>query len=231
MSGVVLNTRAAEQASELSRLLREAGFSVVEAPSIAIVPAWDPSDLQQARDALRSGAYNWIVLASPNAGRELVNELSTTNVVCGSSTARALGLDRVAVALDRFSARAALSAIRWQSGDRVLIPRAAEGRDELIDGLRLRGIEVDAPPAYRTIAVAEARERLNQGGIDVVTLCSPSAVRSVATAVPVNCRVVCLGETTATAAREMGVYPDAVASQTSMPALVAAVVAALEVHA
>jgi len=36
----VLNTRPREQAAELSRLLSQAGFDVVEAPAIVIVPAW-----------------------------------------------------------------------------------------------------------------------------------------------------------------------------------------------
>lgn len=217
---VVLNTRPAEQAAELSQLLRAAGLSVAQAPAIAVVAAWDPGQLEEARRALRSGAYTWVVLASPNAGRELLNDLlANAQIVCGTSTARTLGLDRVAVALDRFSASAALGAVTWRPGERVLIPRAAEGRDELVDGLRSLGLEVDAPIAYRTIAVDAARQRLNHGGIDVVTLCSPSAVRSVAAAIPSDCRVVCLGQTTAAAARELGVRVDAVAEQTSMRAL------------
>jgi uroporphyrinogen III methyltransferase / synthase len=226
----VLNTRPVEQAGELSRLLREAGFTVVEAPAIAVVAAWAPADLQRARQGLRSGEYAWVVLASANAGRELLDDLSNARIVCGRSTARALGLDRASIALQRFSAAAALSAVAWRTGDRVLIPRADEGRDELIDGLRALHVEVDAPVAYRTVAVDAAARRLNQGGIDAVTLCSPSAVRSVAGAIPPGCRVVCLGDTTAAAARELGLRPDAVAQQTSMPALVDAVVAGVGVH-
>jgi uroporphyrinogen-III synthase len=93
--------------------------------------------------------------------------------------------------------------------------------------LRAIGAEVDAPLAYRTIAVNDAAERIRQGGLDVVTLCSPSAVRSVAASLDSKSVVVCLGETTAATARQLGLRVDAVASSTSMASLVEAVAAAL----
>jgi uroporphyrinogen III methyltransferase/synthase len=151
--------------------------------------------------------------------------------VCGSSTAHALGLTPV-LQLDRFSATAALEALRplIQSGQRVLVPRAAQGRDELIDGLRAIGIEVIAPVAYNTSFVAASAERLREGGVDVVTVCSPSAVRSLASAVDAGSVLVCLGETTAGAARLAGLRIDAVAQRTTMAALVEAVKVALAGH-
>jgi uroporphyrinogen-III synthase len=216
---VVLNTRPAEQAAELTSLLRAAGFDVAEAPSIAIVPA----DVDPIREALCSGIYAWAVLPSQNAGRALVSELSRVKVVCGTSTARALGLQS-AISLDRFSAVAALAALtpHIRQGDRVLAPHAAEGRDELVDGLRALGANVDTPIVYRTVFIDDAAQRLRAGGVDVVTVCSPSAVRSIAPAIN-NEMVVCLGETTAGAARELGLRPAAVAEHTSMAALVEAV--------
>ena len=221
---LVLNTRPLEQASELTSLLRGAGFSVVEAPAIAIEPAWDTAELQRVVEALRSGRYAWIVLPSPNAGRALAHELTPARLVCGTSTARALSLSS-AIALHRFSAAAALAALstRLRRGDRVLVPRAAEGRDELIEGLQALGAEVDAPIAYRTVCVEDAANRLRAGGIDIVTVCSPSAARCIAAAVR-NELVVCLGETTASGAREVGLRPTAVAERTSMASLVEAVV-------
>jgi uroporphyrinogen-III synthase len=227
-SPVVLNTRPREQAGELSRLLVDAGLTVVEAPAIASVPSWEPSELESVRRGLRGGAYAWVALASKNGARGLEPELRTVRVVCGASTATALGLS-AEIALERFSAAAALEAIqsRLAPGDRVLVPRAAEGRDELIDGLRTMGVLVDAPLAYRTVPLEDASARLRAGGIDVLTLCSPSAVQSVTAAVPAGTLVACLGETTADAARASGLSVDAVALHTNMPALVAAVQAAL----
>jgi uroporphyrinogen-III synthase len=227
----VLNTRPLEQAAELSRLLSEAGFEVVEAPAIQIVPTWDVAELETVQADLISGAFDWVVLASQNAGHGLEEQLRGTSVVCGTSTARALGLTPK-IQLDKFSATAALEALRplVRPGQRVLVPRAAEGRDELLDGLHALGVEVAAPVAYNTAFVAASAQRLRDGGVDVVTVCSPSAVRSLAQAVDAGLIVVCLGETTAEAARLAGLRVDAVAQRTTMGALVEAVRVALAAH-
>jgi uroporphyrinogen-III synthase len=220
----VLNTRPREQASELSALLRGAGFSVVEAPAIATESAWDPAELARVRASLASGDFDCVVLPSANAGRSLVGDLAGVRVVCGTATARALGLE-AGETLERFSASAALGYLRphVRPGQRVLAPRAAEGRDELILGLGSLGLQVTAPVAYRTLAVQDAANRLAEGGIDLVVLCSPSAVASVAAALPSGILVACLGQTTADAARAAGLRIDAVATETSMPSLVGAI--------
>jgi uroporphyrinogen-III synthase len=116
-------------------------------------------------------------------------------------------------------------------GQRVLVPHAADGRDELVDGLRAFGADVHALVAYRSAAVPDAAARLVDGGIDAVTVCSPSAVASLLPALSVQQPVlVCLGETTADAARQAGLRVDGVAEQTTMAALVRAVAAALDAH-
>jgi uroporphyrinogen-III synthase len=222
----VLNTRASEQAAELTSLLREAHFEVVEAPAIAIESAWDASELEAVRRRLLNGDYAWVVLPSQNAAQALLAELraSGARIVCGKATEFACRLN-ASVALERFSAAAALSALRshLEKGQRVLMPRAAEGRDELLEGFAALGLAVDAPVAYRTVSVADAAARLESGGVDVVALCSPSAVASIAAALPSAVLVVCLGQTTADAARRAGMRVDGIARQTSMPALVQAI--------
>jgi uroporphyrinogen-III synthase len=227
---LVLNTRPRDQAEELSRQLRAAGFESVEAPAIATISAWYAPELDQVRRSMDAGLYDWIVLPSQNAGRDLLQQLRTAQarLVCGTSTAIALGLDGVALTLDRFSAAAAVDALRGHivPNARVLVPHAAEGRDELVEGLRLLGANVHAPIAYRTVSVPDALLRLREGGIEVVTLCSPSAVQSITNGVRDQI-VVCLGETTATAARAAGMRVDGVATQTSIAALVDAVSTAL----
>ena len=220
---VVLNTRPREQAAELTRLLRQAEFDVIEAPAIAIVPGWEPSELERTRRELAVGAFAWVVLPSQNAARGLEADLRSTHVraVCGAATARALALEPVFL-LERFNAAAAIEALRPRvaPGQRVLVPRAAEGRDELVNGLRSLGADVYAPVVYRTIAADDAALRLRNGGIDVVTVCSPSAARSIGAALPAATLVVCLGETTAEAARTLGWRVSGVADDTTMPALV-----------
>lgn len=227
---VVLNTRPRDQTAQLSRLLTEAGFESVEAPAIEVVPAWSFAELENARRQLRAGAFDWVVLPSQNAGDFLRHDLSTVRVLCGAATAQALKLTSARV-LVRFSAAAALAALKpvLKPAQRVLVPHAAEGRDELVDGLKALGADVQALVAYRSEAVPDAATRLTEGGIDVVTVCSPSAVSSLLPALSAHQPLlVCLGETTADAARQAGLRVDGVAEQTTMAALVQAVRAAFD---
>src|SRR5438552_5746477 len=60
----VVVTRAREQASELKRLLEEAGASVVQFPTIEIVPPPSWESLDRVIDAL--GDYQWLVFTSTN---------------------------------------------------------------------------------------------------------------------------------------------------------------------
>jgi uroporphyrinogen-III synthase len=235
----VLNTRPRDQAAELSGLLAAAGFEVVEAPAIKTVPAWDPAELEQVRGDLASHAYTWVVLPSQNAGRLLQGDLGRVRVVCGAATAQALGVSPKLM-LDRFSASAALECMRplVRPGQPILVPRAAEGREDLTEGLVALGAAVHAPIAYRTVAVepallADAAARLRDGTVNVVTACSPSAIQALLAAVNPEwlsmTKLICLGETTAQAARQAGLSVDGVARSTTMPALVEAVLAATKI--
>jgi uroporphyrinogen-III synthase len=229
---LVLNTRPAEQASELTRLLEAAGFGVIEAPAIAIVPAWDALAIESVRREIQHGAFDWIVLTSQNATHGLESDLRAAGarVVCGAATAHSLSLHEARV-VERFSAAAALQFLRQLVGPgrRALVPRAAEGREELVDGLRALGVDVVAPVAYRTVPVRAAADRLRQGGIAVVVLCSPSAASSVIDVLPVETLVVCLGQTTAAAVRSRGRAVNAVATRTTMAAVVEATGAVMRV--
>jgi uroporphyrinogen-III synthase len=230
---VILNTRPREQAAELSTLLREAGYEPLEAPAIEIRPAWDPFEFESARRDLGAGVFDWVVLASQNAGSLLEAELRANHVVCGAATARALDVTSE-FALRRFSAAAALAVLapRIRPGQQVLVPRAAAGRDELIDGLRALGANVSAPVAYRTVAVASPilepiASLLRADAIAATTVCSPSAVASLLNALGpdalAQAPLVCLGDTTAEAARQAHLQVDAVALKTTMESLVLAV--------
>jgi uroporphyrinogen-III synthase len=239
MSLLVLNTRPREQAAELSDLLREAGFDPLEVPAIETVAAWRADELRAVQAQLRRGDYAWAVFASRNAVRFFVEglvsvggssaDLAATRLLVGPGTAealRAVGLAPARV-LERFSAATALASLADAAG-RVLVPRPAEGRVELIEGLA----EVDAPVCYRTQSVpAESltplRDRLSE--LKAATFASPSAVKSVVEglarlgAALDRVPVVCLGTTTAEAARQAGLSVARVAERTDLPSLVQAV--------
>jgi uroporphyrinogen-III synthase len=251
----VLNTRARHQAQPLSDLLIEAGFQPIEVPTLELAPIWDSQAMARVLNALQEGQYRWVVVSSPNAAAYLLQALTavapgfdpvaafaTTRVLCGSGTAAWLAEHGIVAArvLARFSAQAAREALADESGP-VLVPRAREGREELVDGLRQRQVAVDAPVLYCTRAVPPeqlmpAVEALQTGTLDAVTFASPSAVASLleglASLAPDAVSrlralpAVCLGETTAEAARRLGCTLVIVARETSLPALVQAVQAA-----
>ncbi len=97
----------------------------------------------------------------------------------------------------------------------------------MIHGLGALGAFVASPVCYRTTPAVFTE----LPPCDVVTLCSPSAVRAVTAVNLGRARIVCLGETTAEAARMAGLRVDTIAAETNMPSLVAAVLETLEVPA
>jgi uroporphyrinogen-III synthase/uroporphyrinogen III methyltransferase/synthase len=123
-------------------------------------------------------------------------------------------------------------------GRRVLLPRPAEGRPELLEGLTAAGAEVLVVEAYRTLPAPAERLRvlagwIERGEVDAVTFASPSAVRAVAVALgreaPLLSRALlaAIGPTTAAALREAGLPAGIVAGRPTGAELADAVAAAL----
>jgi uroporphyrinogen-III synthase/uroporphyrinogen III methyltransferase/synthase len=103
-------------------------------------------------------------------------------------------------------------------GRRVLLPRPAEGRLELLEGLAAAGAEVVAVDAYRTRPtpperLAPIRSWLLAGELDALAFASPSAVRAVVEALGTDARLLdgtlldAIGPTTADAIRQYGLSP------------------------
>jgi uroporphyrinogen III methyltransferase / synthase len=240
----VIVTRAREQASELSRRLQELGARVVEVPTIRIEP---PSDggagLERSAAELMAGRYDWVVFTSARAVDALVAHVPDARrfggvsiAAVGPATADALRryhlVPDVLPPAGRQEAGGIVELMRArQGGGRVLFPRAAEGRDTLVEGLTAQGLEVDLVEAYRTVAAqptAEAKAEIE--GADAVCFSSSSTVTGFlggfgpAAVPPV---VVCIGPVTAETARAAGLTVSASASEASVGALADAVVAAL----
>ncbi len=243
----VLITRTRRQASTLARLLAEEGAVPIELPAIEIEPAADPAAVEAALDGLHVGVYSWIVFTSANAVElffGLVGErgldarafAGAKAAAIGPATAEALaGRGIVADAVpEEYIAEGVVEALRphLRPGDRVLLPRAEGARPELVEGLRALGGEVDEVILYRAAvpreAPAEALSLLRDGGVDVVTFTSSSTVRNLSALLDgdVECLrrplVACIGPITAETARELGLRLDVVASEHTVPGLVAA---------
>lgn len=245
----ILITRPAAQAASFAQRIQESGGRPLVLPVIAIAP---PEDELPLIDAARNLAvYDWVLFTSANAVESFMarvpEEGRARAVACvGEATARALEERHVAVDLkpEEFNADGLLTSLIERLGDdlsnvRFLMPRAAEGRDILPEGLRRHGAQVDLVTAYRTVASTEGREQLLEwlqtGGIDVLTFASPSAVEcfdhlvadSPAAALARTLPTMCIGPVTARRARGLEYNVVAVAARADVEAMVTAVALAV----
>jgi len=232
----IVVTRSRAQASQLSSRLRELGAEPIEVPAIAIE---DPADggaaLQAALDRLADGAYDWLVLTSPNGVARAfaripdVRRVRAGVAVIGPGTADALARHRVVPDLvpDRYIAEALLDAFPAGPG-RVLLARAAVARDVLPDGLRAAGWQVDVVEAYRTVAAAPDADALHRASAaDAITFTSSSTVERYVELAGLDRlpRVVaCIGPVTAATARRLGIAVDVVANEHTIDGLARALV-------
>ncbi len=225
----------------LTARLRELGAHVLEIPAIAVAPpeSWD--DLDAALHDLEQ--YDWIAFASATAVDAVLTRIAalelspppvgTRLAAVGRATAHRLQERLRAPDLVPESATGAALAEAMSPqmrGRRVLVPRAADGRHELVDGLVAAGADVVAAACYRTVAapafaIAPLGEAILDGRIDAVTFASPSAVRSVVAGLGARaalldrCTLAAIGPTTAEALREAGLRVSVVPETSTAPDL------------
>lgn len=229
-------TRPEEQARELVALLCAHGARPIVCPTIAIELVAPLPEL----DAL-FGAHSpsWIVFTSANAMAAVADHLERCGrALPGTIRLAAIGEKTALVLASRLraadfipsaaNAETLAAELPDVAGATVVFPRGDLAAETLADGLTARGATVREVVVYRTTSgpgvddlIARARGRQ----LDAVVFASPSSVRYAAQAVgalldaddrPV---VVCIGATTARAARELGLDPIESASQ-SVGALV-----------
>ena len=232
----VVVTRARPQASGLAATLRGLGAEVVEAPAIRIEPRTVEAELL-GHDLVCFTSPNGVGLffdALAERGQDARSLAGTQVAAIGPGTARELAARgiRADFVPERSVAEALLEELGGLDveGKRVLIPRAAEARDVLPDGLRERGADVDVVPLYDTVGepleagVVEALE-----GADYVTFTSSSTVTRFLEAagggVPNGARVVSIGPVTSSTARELGLEVHVEAERHDIDGLVEALVA------
>ena len=252
----VVVTRARDQASELVTRLAALGAATVEVPTIAIA---EPDDggaaLAAAVDRLAAGAYDWLVLTSPNGARRLLAALAaagrdaralggTRLAAIGPGTAAVLAGARLVPDLvpPRFVAESLLESFPSSEPTdatgtgRVLLARAAVARDVLPDGLAERGWAVDVVDAYRTepVPLDEAGAKALSEA-EIVTFTSSSTVTNFLAAVGGDAAAVppvvaAIGPITARTAREHGLTVDVEAEVHTLDGLVEALCAWAQAH-
>lgn len=239
---VLVTSPAAE---ELEERLSAAGWTPVAVPTIGIRP---PEGAALDAAVRRIGTYDWIVATSANGVAALFGRLRALGIeppagarwaAVGPRTAAALRAEGVAV--DHVPGRGVGAAIPDGMGDlagrRVLLARAETAGEDLPRILRERGAEVDDVPAYATVEGPEesraALERALDAGVEAAIFTSGSTARGFLRLAGGPGRlegaaVVCIGPSTAAAAREAGLEPTAVAEEPTPAGLTAALERAIE---
>jgi uroporphyrinogen-III synthase len=248
----IMITRARQQASRLRRELEALGGTVIELPTIEIIA---PASYEPLDAALRQlEQYQWLIVTSANTVRVLRERLALLAVdpsglsrvqVVAVGSATAAALREAAFQVDMIPAKYVAESVVDLLGDkvaasRVLLARAAVGRDVIPEELRRLGATVDVVDAYQTV-IPEESARLVRGVFidsplpDAVTFTSSSTVtnffhllgEATICSVPKGVRAISIGPVTSATLRELGWEPAVEADPHDVDGLVEAVVRAL----
>jgi hydroxymethylbilane synthase len=234
---------------DLAAQLRSLGAEAIEVPAIQLIPSDDTSALDTTAHSLDD--YKWIIFTSANAVEIFLSQLSKATIqpnwhrrkiaAVGPRTQAALQAHGLAVHAmpEQYLGAEIASTVGDIQNARILLPRSAQGNPDLPTRLRELGATVDEIVLYAPVpaAIDEAARVTLSAGVDVVTFASGSAVRAFVTALREDDRfgdfwqgvtVACIGPTTADAARSEGLAVQVVATEHSVPGLVAVLVAYYE---
>lgn len=242
----VLVTRAADQAGTLTDMLARHGATAIELPVIAIVATKDHANLDAAIAHLSD--YHWIIFTSVNGVKYFFERLdefpahppiSARLCAIGPATSKAMAVHGMKIDFqpDKHVAEGVVAGLKrlGVSGAKILLPRALEAREIIVEELTAAGAVVDEIPVYETVQPAEsaerARELLQGGSIDIVTFTSSSTVRNLIgllggdVAALANTTIACIGPITSRTALEHGLRVDVESAEHTIPGLVRAIVA------
>lgn len=251
----IVVTRPGIQGDELVARLAQLGATAIRIEPLTITPPTQPELLDRALDNMER--FDWLAFTSANAVRAVAERMQMRPdqkivrwprvAAIGGATAaavEALGIPVTFVSTQRTGAGFG-SELPTEQGDHLLLPRAENGLLDFAVTLRARGVQVTDVVAYRMASqpdIAQSFSALATDRIDALTFASPSAVvqfllagslagwsaaRAQATQ---GLLVVCIGPTTAAAARAQQLRVDAIASEPSQEGLVRALALCMAMH-
>lgn len=229
----IVVTRAREQASSFLEMLTSLGAECIQFPTIEVVPpdTWEPLD--RAIQELKH--YHWLLFTSVNGAKHFLDRLKAQGKdvrelkglkigAIGPKTAEVwhqMGIKPDLIP-NEYRAEAVVECFKalGVKGKRILLPRARDARELLLEELRKMGANVRVVTAYETIRpdrdTEKVREMLRKGAIDMVTFTSSSTVSNFAKMFEadvdgselhtwmINVAVACIGPVTAKTAESEG---------------------------
>lgn len=223
-------TQALEKQGRLAALFREKGALVTECPVISIRPPRSFGALDGALQKM--SRYDLVIFTSRTTVEKVWDRIGRIKkdsrifadvliAAIGPSTAEALEGRGVVPDLvpTRFHSEGLIAAFKKKriklKGKRVLLPRAPQGREELVAGLKKLGAKVDEVEAYRVVGGRGVRRdarattgRPYEDHPDWIVFTSGEAVRHFVAAygLPQNphTQIACIGPITQKAAARAG---------------------------
>ena len=191
----ILVTRAAGQSGEFTRLLQQAGATVIEMPTLEIGPPSSWEGLDHAIAQIET--FDWLILTSTNGVDYLFERLlaqgkdaraldRTKIAVVGKKTAQSLkqrNLQPDFIPPDFVADSLVEHFPESLAGKKVLFPRVESGgREVLVQQLTAQGAEVIEVAAYESRcpdAIASvALDALSQQAVDIITFASSKTVKN-----------------------------------------------------
>lgn len=214
-------TRPKDRSSSLAKKLAALGAEVVLMPTIETERIKDNEALFKALDRIKE--YQWTVftsVAGVHAFYEAMREqkldirslAGVKFAVIGTGTRKAVEANGIFVDLmpEVYSGAALGQALAETASadDKLLIPRAAIGTDEVIKPLQAAGLDFDDIPVYDTKEGTESQAAGYDETVDYVAFTSASTVRGFVKLNPKldysAVKSICIGRQTAAAAEEYG---------------------------
>ncbi|XP_066388617.1 uroporphyrinogen-III synthase, chloroplastic-like [Miscanthus floridulus] len=245
----VVVTREQGKNARLIAALEKHNIHSLELPLIKHV---EGPDTDRLSDVLRNDKFDWITITSPEAaavflkGWKAAGSPKVRVAVVGAGTARVFhevsesGDQSLEVAFSPSKALGKVLASELprsnENSCKVLYPASAKAGHEIQDGLSERGFDVTRLNTYTTIPVEDVEPLTLNLAISapVVAVASPSALRAWLNLISKvdnwNNSIACIGETTASAAKKLGLKSIYYPTTPGLEGWVDSILEALRVH-
>jgi uroporphyrinogen III methyltransferase/synthase len=215
----------------------EVRIAVEKIGDYALICLTSPNGVHLLFEALGAAGLDARALARPKKQQvgqgesDVAANAGPVVAAIGPGTARALAAHGIAADIvpERFVAESLVEALAETdvSGKRVLVARAADARDVILEHLSGRGAEVDVVALYATVREEPQPEAVEAAqSADYVTFTSSSTVRNLTDALgerfPGGARIVSIGPVTSEAAEGAGLKVDVEAERHDIDGLVEA---------
>lgn len=226
LSGIkVVITRPKNLSSKTAALLRKKGAEVLELPAIRTEAQADQGRLYEAFSQMEK--YSWLVFTSPTGVEIFFQEMEKKEkdirilknikiAAIGEGTKKKLkehGLyaDLVPEVYDGDSLGVALAKV-VKPGEKILIPRAEKGNQNLVECLLQAGACVDDVPTYHTVyeksSLIDEKKEFENGSVSCAVFTSASTVKGFVEGTEgldyTKVRAACIGKQTMAEAQKYG---------------------------